>query len=143
MMISILLAIISGISMSVQGVFNTRLSEKIGTLGTNIIVQGTALLLTLAISIFVGFPNLKEIKGVNKLTLLGGILGVVITYTVMVSIKNMGPTYAIGTILVAQLLAAAAIDAFGLFGTEKISFSFNEFIGIAVMICGIIIFKWK
>lgn len=55
----------------------------------------------------------------------------------------MGPTLGIGIILVAQLLAAALIDALGLFGNEKIKFSLNNFIGIAIMIIGIVIFKWK
>lgn len=70
-------------------------------------------------------------------------LGVIITFTVIKSVGSMGPTLGIGIILVAQLLAAALIDAFGLFGNEKIKFSLNNFIGIAIMIIGIVIFKWK
>ena len=45
-------AIISGISMSLQGVFNTRLSEKIGTWETNTFVQATGLILSLIILFF-------------------------------------------------------------------------------------------
>ena len=55
----------------------------------------------------------------------------------------MGATLGIGIILAAQLLAAAIIDAFGLFGSNKIKFTLNNFIGIAIMIIGIVIFKWK
>lgn len=142
-MISIIFAIISGISMSVQGVFNTRLSEKIGTLETNVLVQGTALILTLVISFFLGSSGYKGVKDVNKFYLLGGILAVIITFTVMKSIQSMGATCAISIILVAQLLAAAIIDAFGLFDSPKISFEFKEVLGVFIMICGIIIFKWK
>ena len=54
---------------------------------------------------------LKKIKEVNKLYLSGGLLGVIIIFTVMKGIKSLGPTYAISTILVAQLLSAALIDA--------------------------------
>ncbi len=39
-MLGIILAIISGAAMSIQGVFNTRVSEKIGVWETNTIVQG-------------------------------------------------------------------------------------------------------
>ena len=46
-MIAIITAIISGIAMSVQGVFNTRLGEKIGVWETNVFVQGSALILLL------------------------------------------------------------------------------------------------
>lgn len=142
-MIGILLAIISGISMTLQGVFNTRLGDKIGIWETNVLVQGSALILTLIISFIYGNGNYRAIKEVNKLYLLGGALGVVIIFTVMKSIGSMGATYAIGIILIAQLLAAAIIDAFGLFGGVKIKFSLNEVLGVAIMIIGIIVFKWK
>ncbi|MGL5150665.1 MAG: DMT family transporter [Clostridium sp.] len=142
-MFGIILAIISGISMSIQGVFNTRLGEKIGIWETSVFVQGIALVLSLIIAFIYGNGDYKLIKDTNKLYLLGGLLGVVITFTVMKSIGSMGATYAIGIILVAQLIMAAVIDAFGLFGSEKIKFSLNEFIGVAIMIAGIIVFKWK
>jgi len=136
-------AIISGVAMSLQGVFNTRLSDKIGSWETNTIVQASGLILTLIVLFFFGNGNFKEIKSANKLYLLGGALGVVIIFTVMVSIKSLGTTVGIGTILVAQLLAAALIDAFGLFGSEKVPFSFHEILGIVIMIAGIVLFKWK
>ena len=142
-MFEIICAIISGISMSLQGVFNTRLEEKIGTWETNAFVQATGLALTLIILFFFGKGNFKEIKDANKLYLLGGVLGVIIIFTVMKSIGAMGATCGIAIILVAQLTSAGIIDAFGLFGTDKIPFSMKEFIGIAIMIIGIIIFKWK
>lgn len=142
-MFGFIIAIISGIAMSVQGVFNTKLSDKIGTWETNTIVQGSALVLTLIILFFFGNGNFKELKSANKLYLLGGALGVVITFTVILSIKSLGTTVGIGTILIAQLLAAALIDAFGLFGSEKVPFSFHEILGIVIIIAGIVLFKWK
>lgn len=142
-MFGFIIAIISGIAMSLQGVFNTKLSDKIGTWETNTIVQGSALVLTLIILFFFGNGNFREIKSANKLYLLGGALGVIITFTVIISIKSLGTTVGIGTILIAQLLAAALIDAFGLFGSEKVPFSFHEILGIVIMIAGIVLFKWK
>lgn len=129
--------------MSLQGVFNTRLSDKIGSWETNTIVQGSGLILTLIILFFFGNGNFKEVKSANKIYLLGGALGVVIIFTVMVSIRSLGTTVGISTILVAQLLAAALIDVFGLFGSEKVPFSLHEILGIIIMIGGILLFKWK
>ena len=97
----------------------------------------------LIILFFFGNGDFKEIKSANKIYLLGGVLGVVITFTVIVSIRSLGTTVGIGTILVAQLLAAALIDAFGLLGSEKVPFSFHEIFGIVIMIGGILLFKWK
>lgn len=142
-MLGIISAIISGIAMSIQGVFNTRLGEKIGLWETTSLVQGIALICSIIVMFFYGDGSFKNLKDANKLYLLGGVLGVVITYTVIKSVGSMGPTLGIGIILIAQLFSAAIIDAFGLFGNEKIKFSLNNFIGIAIMIIGIVIFKWK
>lgn len=142
-MFGIIFSIIAGVCMSLQGVFNTRLSSKIGSWETNVIVQGSGLILTILILLVFGNGHFKEIKNVNKLYLLGGVLGVIIIFTVMEGISLMGPTYSIATILVAQLTAAGIIDAFGLFDSTKISFGWTKIIGIVIMIIGIVIFKWK
>lgn len=142
-MFGFICAIISGIAMSLQGVFNTRLGEKIGTFETNAFVQGSALILTLILVLFWGDGDFKSIRTVNKLYLTSGILSVIIIYTVMKSIGTLGTTIGIGTILVAQLAAAAVINAFGLFGSEKITFGWHEIVGLALMTAGIVILKWK
>ncbi len=129
--------------MSLQGVFNTRVGEKVGLWETNLFVQFTGLIFTVIIVLIAGNGNLKAIREVNKLYLLGGILGAIIIYSVMQGISRMGPTYSISTILVAQLLAAGLIDSFGIFGADQIKFTLSKFIGIGIMIVGIVIFKWK
>lgn len=142
-MLAIIFAIISGISMTLQGVFNTNLEKKIGTWETALLSQGIAFVITLIIVFIWGNGDIKAIKNSNKIYLLSGVLGVVIIFTVMKSIASMGATIGIGTILTAQLLSAAIIDAMGLFETEKVAFSLNEFIGVTLMIAGIIVFKLK
>ncbi len=120
-MLGTLMCIISGAAMSVQGVFNTRLSESTGLLESNFIVQALALVLS-AISLFWAKGNMAEALTVNKLYLTGGIFSIIITITVMLGIKNLSPTIAISIILVSQLAAAALIDSFGLFESEKVVF---------------------
>lgn len=142
-MLGIIFSIVAGISMSFQGIFNTHLSDKIGIWEANFLVQSIGMILTLIILLLLGDGNIKKVKEVNKLYLSGGLLGVLIIFTVMKGIKALGPTYAISTILVAQLLSAALIDAFGLFGCEQIRFGITKILGIVVMIVGIVIFKWE
>ncbi|MBC2580927.1 DMT family transporter [Clostridium sp. DJ247] len=142
-MLGIISSLIAGVSMSFQGVFNTRLGDKIGQWETNAFVQGTGFILTLIVLFMFGKGNLKNIKNANKLYLLGGLLGVIIIFTVMQGIKSLGPTCSIAVILVAQLTSAALIDAFGLFDTPQVKFGITKLIGVAVMIVGILIFKYK
>jgi transporter family-2 protein len=142
-MIGVILSIIAGVAMSLQGVFNTRLGDKIGTWETNVIVQATGLVLSLIALLIAGSGSFKNIKDANKLYLLGGALGVIIIITVMIGIKSLGPTCSISIILVAQLTAAALIDAFGLFDSTKLPFGTTKIIGVIIMVAGILIFKWK
>lgn len=50
-MLGFLSAILAGAAMSVQGVMNTRLGEKVGTLETNAFVQLIGFLLALLIAV--------------------------------------------------------------------------------------------
>lgn len=139
----IIFSIIAGLLMSIQGVFNTNVTKKIGLWETNILVQGVALVSTIILFLFLKNGNFKQISSVNKLYLTGGIIGALITATVVLGMKNLGPTCAVSIILISQLLTAAAIDYFGLFQSAKLAFGMNKFIGMALMIIGIIAFKYK
>ena len=142
-MIGFLFAVVAGAAMSVQGVMNTRLQEHVGLWEANAYTQGTALLLSLIVLWIFGKGDLAKLAGVPKGYLFSGALGLVITITVMLSIKGLSPTVAVSTILIAQLLVAALIDGFGWMGQEKISMNAKQFIGLALMLGGVVLFKWK
>ena len=143
MLISALMAIASGIMMSMQGVWNTRVTEKAGIWFTNSLVHVTGFIFCLAVLMFVRDANIEGLKAVNKFYLLGGVLGAGIVYTVIMSISKLGPAYAIMIILVAQVFASYLIELFGLFGTEKVSFMWTKLLGVGIMVIGIIVFQCK
>ena len=71
------------------------------------------------------------------------VLALAITVTVMLGMGRLGPTLAVATILIAQLATAAAIDAFGIMGTEKLAFGWSKWAGLALMTGGVLLFKMK
>lgn len=142
-MIGFLFSIIAGAAMSVQGVMNTRLQDRVGLWEANAFVQGTAFVLSLIVMWIFGKGDWKALLSAPKWNLLGGALGLVITVTVMLSIKGLDPTVAISTILIAQLLVAAAIEYFGWMGQEKAAFAIKQWLGLALMLGGVVLFKWK
>ena len=109
----------------------------------NAFVQGTAFVLSLAVMWIFGKGHLRSLTEAPWWNLLGGALGLVITVTVMLSIKGLNPTIAISTILIAQLLVAAAIDAFGWMGQEKAAMGVKQFLGLALMLGGVVVFKLR
>lgn len=142
-MIGFLFSVIAGAAMSVQGVMNTRLSDEMGLWEANAFVQGTAFVLSLIVMAIFGTGNLSAIRTTPKGYLLGGAIGLVITVTVMLSIKGLDPTVAISTILIAQLLVAALIECFGWLGQEKVAMNVRQYIALAMMLGGVILFKIK
>lgn len=138
----IIFALLAGLAMSVQGVFNTRVMDSSSMWVTNSWVHLTAFVTSICVWFFTGRENLLSVFNVeNKLYLLGGIIGALITFTVIKSISDLGPAYATMLILLAQLVTSCLIEGFGLFGTEKMCFEWTKLIGAALMIAGIIIFK--
>lgn len=144
LMVGFLIAILSGICMSVQGVFNTEVTKQSGMWVTNVFVQGTAMVVCFLVwASFdrTSFSGLLKVE--PKYMLLGGAIGAVITYTVVKSMESLGPAKAVMFIVIAQLIAAYLIEVLGLFGVEKQPFEFRKAIGMAIAIIGIVIFKWK
>ena len=141
----ILLALLSGAMMSVQGVFNTGVTKQTGIWISAGFVQLTALIVCLGAWIITGrqgsFSSVLRIN--NKYMLLGGILGAFITFTVIKSVHSLGPAMANMFIITAQLIIAYLIEVFGIFGTEKVPFEWRKLVGVVFVITGIIIFQWN
>ena len=109
----------------------------------NAFVQCTAAALSLAALIFAKDGSFAQLGQTNRLYWFGGVLGLVITVTVMLGIKNLSPTVSISVILISQLLVAAAIDALGLMDTPKAAFGWTKWLGLALMIGGVLTFKYE
>ena len=75
--------------------------------------------------------------------LFGGVIGALITYTVIKSMAALGPAQAVMLIVVSQLIVAYLIEVFGIFGVDKQPFEWRRLLGMAVCIGGIILFKWE
>lgn len=144
-MTGFIIALISGALMSVQGVFNTGVTKQTSVWVASTFVQALALIVCLITWVVTGkegnFSSLLHID--SKYMLLGGALGAFITYTVIQSVAILGPARANMFIITAQLVVAYIIELFGLFGSEKVDFQWRKVIGVAIIIAGIITFKWK
>ena len=144
-MLGMLLSILSGALMSIQGVFNTGVTKQSSIWVASGFVQFSALLVCVAAWFFTGrqgtVASLFAID--NKYMLLGGAMGAFITYTVIKGVEMLGPAKANMFIIVTQLLVAYLIELFGLFGTQKASFDMSKLVGMGLLIAGVIVFKWK
>ena len=143
-MIGFLIALLSGALMSVQGVFNTKVTETTGMWVSNAWVQLTAFLACILGWFIAGRDDILSIGKVEpRYLLLGGVIGAGITLTVIKSVDALGPAKAALLIVIAQLFVAYLIELFGLFGVDKEPFSWRKIGGLVLSLIGISIFQWK
>ena len=101
----IIIAMISGTLMSVQGVFNAEVTKQTSVWVSASFVQVTALIVCLIAWFVTGREgSFLSILQVNpKYVLLGGIMGAFITFTVIQSMNQLGPAKAVIFIVTLQL----------------------------------------
>ena len=143
-MLGILMALLSGALMSVQGVFNTEATKQTSLWVAAGFVQLTAFAACAAAWLTTGRESIAAIGSVRPwYLLLGGVIGAFITITVVQAMNRLGPAQAAMLIVTAQVAVAWLIQLFGLFGTEKTDFSWRKLIGMALAVGGIILFQWE
>lgn len=141
-MFGVLIALLSGALMSVQGVFNTDVTRNTSLWVSTAFVQFTALLVCLLAWLVTDRSSFWALASVpNKYTLLGGVIGAFITVTVVRAMGMLGPAKAAMLIVIAQLAVAWLIELLGLFGMERTEFSVRRLIGMLVAVAGIITFE--
>lgn len=136
--ISLLLAFIAGVSMAIQGSINTGLGKIIGLLEATFVVHIVGII-TLVIALYVirlGRGDLTKIQDAPWYLYLGGVIGVIILYTVVASISRVGVATATTAIIVGQVGTAVIIDHFGLFGLESIPFTWLKVAGLTLLALG-------
>ena len=69
-------------------------------------------------------------------TLLGGVMGLIIVFTVTYSGPRIGVAATVGILIAGQLAMGAAIDRWGLFGSERIVLHWPRLLGIGLLAAG-------
>lgn len=139
-----IIALISGALMSVQGVFNTEVTKQTSIWVSAGFVQLTAFLTCVVMWLFTGRNEVGGLWQVQPWYMLaGGVMGALITYTVIKSVGTLGPAKSALIIVTAQIIVAYGIEMFGLFGVAKVGFEWKKALGAVVAIAGIMIFRWE
>jgi transporter family-2 protein len=136
-LIPLLIGAVAGVCMAFQGSLNTLLSKAVGLLEATFVVHligvvAIAVLLLLRL----GKGNLASLGEAPWYAYLGGLLSIVILYTVMASISKLGVSIATTAIIVGQVSTALLIDHFGLFGLREVPFTWLKALGIILLASG-------
>ncbi|QJD83061.1 DMT family transporter [Cohnella herbarum] len=137
-----LFALIGGALITLQGVANSRISQDIGTWQAATLTQFTGFAAALLILLLVKERNWQSLREVKPIYLTGGAFASIIIYSNITAIQQIGVTLTISALLIAQLSLAFIIDGTGWFGVMKIRMKWPQFIGIGLMITGVILLKF-
>ncbi len=137
-LLPLLLALVSGVLMAVQGSLNTALSKVVGLWEATFVVHatGTVVLLVVLFLLKMGRGDLGNWSQAPWYSYLGGVISVFIIYLVAASIPNVGVANATTAIIVGQVLTAVIIDHFGAFSLERIPCGWNQVAGLALLAVG-------
>ncbi|MBT2292769.1 DMT family transporter [Paenibacillus albidus] len=137
----IIFALLGGACITLQGVANSRIGQDIGTWQAATVTQFTGFLMALLILLIVRDGKRGGIRQVKPLYLAGGAFGAIVIFSEVTAIGQIGVTFTIGTLLIAQLGLTFLTDINGWFGVAKQKMKLPQFIGIALMVAGVVILK--
>ena len=133
-----LLMFLTGIGIPIMATFNGGLSVQLGSpVAASLILFGVGGAIAGAILLVTGVPAAESVSFDRPYLYTGGLF--VLFY--ILSITFAGPKMGIGNavffVLLGQLVAAAVIDHFGLWGALRYEITPRRVLGIAVMALGV------
>jgi bacterial/archaeal transporter family-2 protein len=143
MIIGLLLAVIAGVFISMQNIFNSKVSEHAGAWETTILVLGLGSLASFVIGLLFEGKDLFVLQNMSLWYWFSGLIGIGIITCLVLCIRILGPTFAIAIVLTSELGFALLFDTFGWLGLEKVPFTLNQLLGVLIIMLGIYVFKFN
>ncbi|MEP7293173.1 MAG: DMT family transporter [Chloroflexota bacterium] len=132
----IIVGLIGGIAVGLQGPMSGAISAKLGPLGSSLIIHVGGAILSLVLLMFAGGVNLREVNTLPKPYLLAGVFGVILYLTLAFTLPRVGVTVSVALLILAQLVIGLLIDHFGWMGAAQHSFNATRALGVALLIAG-------
>jgi transporter family-2 protein len=130
--------LVVGMGIPVTAALNAALGTHLQSpVAASVILFAVGLVLTSLVLVFVGLPPATAFSGLPLWTLAAALGVVFYVLSVTWSAPRIGVGNAIFFVLVGQLIAAAVIDHYGLWGAIKSALTLRRAIGIVVMMIGV------
>lgn len=135
---AVVFTLVAGVAAAVQAAINAALGRRIGTLEAAMFQT----VVGLAVFTLVMLVARQSLAGVGNAfrepawLWLGGVMGAMIVTAITYAPQRIGTFATAGLLIALQLVATAAIDHFGLFGLDRIGFTWERALGFALLTAG-------
>ena len=133
----ILIAIVGGVAVTLQGQFMGSMDLNLGTKESVFVTYASGGILITLILLFNRGGNLQAWRDVPWYAFTAGILGLIIVGAIGFVVPRLGLAPGFTIIVAAQFVAAALIDHFGLFGAAVRSVDPIRTLGLAMLLFSI------
>lgn len=133
----VILAIIGGIAVALQGHFMGIMDQRIGSKESVFITYASGGILAAVMMIAARGGHLNAWQNVPWYALTAGTLGLVIVGTIGYTVPRLGLTMAFTVIVASQLVVAVMLDHFGLLGAAVRTLDLPRITGLIFLILGV------
>ncbi|MGB0389692.1 MAG: DMT family transporter [Ardenticatenaceae bacterium] len=132
----VIMAIICGMAITLQGNFMGLMDKQMGTLESIFITYGSGGLVIALVMLVRGGANLGRWQSVPWYALTAGVCGLLIVGTIGYIIPRLGAVTGFTIIVAAQFMLAALLDHFGLLGAEVRPLNLARLLGLGMLLLG-------
>jgi bacterial/archaeal transporter family-2 protein len=134
-----ILPLLAGVAMSVQAGVNSQLrtilSNPILAAFISFVTGSLALMILLFFS-KKGLPPVEIYSSISWYKYIGGLLGVIVVVSVILSVPKIGAANMFVLIIAGQLVTAVILDHYGFLGMKPNAVSFQKVAGMLFLIVG-------
>jgi transporter family-2 protein len=136
--LAVVLASAAGLAGAVQAAVMGELGQRVGIVPA----LAFAVLVSLACALTALLVWERSFSGVRDALhepvwlWIGGVMSVFIVFAITVGPPRIGVTATVAVVIAGNLLSAAVIDRFGLFGVERVGLTSPRLLGFALLVAG-------
>lgn len=136
--LAVVLSLIAGVAGSIQVAVSGTFGRRIGVLEATAFGSITAALIVCAVLLIArqGVGNLGASVREPAWLWLGGVMGAIVVTSITFTAPRIGTFATIGLLIAGQLAMGVLIDAFGLFGLERIPITPARVVGLVLLAAG-------
>ena len=132
------LALIAGIGIPVMAALNGGLGARLGSpVAAALVLFLVGLAATSLVLLISGLPTRPNLQAMPLPYFLGGLLVAFYVLAITWLVPRFGVGNAVFFVLLGQIMSAALIDHFGLFGVQQQSLNLQRWAGIVLMASGV------